>query len=858
MGQVYQATDTKLNRQVALKILPEAFASDQDRLARFQREAQVLASLNHPNIAAIHGLEESDGQRALVLELVEGPTLADRIKQEPIPVDEALPIAKQIAEALEAAHEAGVIHRDLKPANIKVRDDGTVKVLDFGLAKALDPTPEGDPSQSPTLTAAATQMGVIMGTAAYMSPEQAAGKAVNKRSDIWSFGVVLYEMLTGERPFTGETVSHVLGAVLQVEPDWDPLPTPSHVVLGKLLKRCLVKEPRHRLRDIGDTLAELDEALAAPKADDAESPFIRQPAWQRVAPVAIAVSISIGLVAWVLTLPSTVTPTTTRLSAMLPQGASVNRSFQSRIALSPDGTRLAYAGSDQLYLRHLNQLEAVPVSETAGAIEPFFSSNGEWVGFWADGELKKVPVTGGLPVVIAETARPFGVTWNADDTILFGAGGGTGAVWQVAATGGSPEAIVPSAGAITGILRPQYLPEGDRLLFSVIQSRRVLIHSLVTGERQTVVEDGGGDARYLPTGHLAYVDNGTLLAVPFDASQGAVTGAAVPVIEGIEQGDPGRVAQYAFADSGSLVYERRRSADALSLVWVNREGEEREFPLPSANYNWPRVSPDGTKLAVTIDDELTDVWISDVGRGTPFKLTTHPELDNVPHWTPDGEHVVFASAREANGLLSLFRRRADGTGPVEKLLTTEVPGNLKPYGWSPDGKSLLFDYGPLTNLDIGVLNTDDGSWEPLLDSDAIEAAPTLSPNGEWVAYTSDQTGRLEIYVQRFPGLGDRRLVSSGGGVQALWSPGGDELFYRDRGRGSCPPAFSGNRTLSYVRRRSCSRERHTTIHGSGVETTMSLRTATSSSWSSGAAPSMTKPRSLSSRIGSRNSNVSSP
>ena len=411
MGEVYRSRDTKLDRDVALKVLPEAFTQDPDRLARFEREAKVLASLNHPNIAAIYGLEEADGTRALVLELVEGPTLADRIKQGPIPLDEALPIAKQIAEALEAAHEAGVIHRDLKPANIKVREDGTVKVLDFGLAKALDPNPEGDPSQSPTLTAAATQMGVIMGTAAYMSPEQAAGKVVDKRGDIWSFGVVLFEMLTGQRLFTGETVSHVLGAVLQVEPQWDALPTTTPPVLRKLLRRCLEKERKRRLRDIGDALVELDEVQTPAPARDEEAAAVVPPPttlwralpWTAVALVGCLVG---GVAVWSLMPRAPEAPRVARLLMTLPPG---NNNFNHHLtAISPAGTHIAFAGFDSLYLRAMHQGEATLLGGTEGATEPFFSRDGEWIGFWADGQLKKVSVTGGTPVTLCDTSIYYG------------------------------------------------------------------------------------------------------------------------------------------------------------------------------------------------------------------------------------------------------------------------------------------------------------------------------------------------------------------------------------------------------------------------------------------------------------------
>ena len=424
MGQVYQATDTKLNRQVALKILPEAFASDPDRLARFQREAQVLASLNHPGIAAIYGIEEQEGTRALVLELVEGPTLADRISKGPIPVDEALPIAKQIAEALEAAHEAGVIHRDLKPANIKVREDGTVKVLDFGLAKALDPNPTGDPSQSPTLTAAATQMGVIMGTAAYMSPEQARGKVVDKRADIWAFGAVLFEMLTGTKPFPGDDVSQTLARVIDRDPDWGALPKTLPPTLDTYLRRCLQRDPRERVRDIGDVRLALEGAFETGVSQAAASAAVGQPTlWRRPAPVALATSlltaVVIGLTVWAVMRPALppLAPVT-RFSIPLAAEEAFTGLGRLIVALSPNGRHIAYTANNGLVLRPVDQLEALPIPGTEGARNPFFSPDGEQVGFYADGQLKRVSISGGAPVRLGEADIPSGATWGTDDRVL--------------------------------------------------------------------------------------------------------------------------------------------------------------------------------------------------------------------------------------------------------------------------------------------------------------------------------------------------------------------------------------------------------------------------------------------------------
>ncbi len=462
MGQVYRATDTQLGRDVALKILPDAFAADPDRLARFQREAQVLASLNHPNIAQIHGIEKSDDTQALVLELVEGPTLADRIAKGAIPLDEALPIAKQIAEALEAAHEAGVIHRDLKPANIKVREDGTVKVLDFGLAKALDTTPQGDPSQSPTLTAAATQVGVIMGTAAYMSPEQARGKPLDKRADIWSFGVVVFEMLVGQRLFTGETVSDVLGGVLRIDPDWSALPFATPEPVRRLLRRCLQKDNHHRLRDIGDAQMELDDALTT-RANGAalNAPVTTVAAWRQALPWVSAFLLVMTVVLTVRTLNTdpAETPRLGRFAHVLPERQAFSRIGRPLVAVSPNGERFAYVANGQLYVRDLDELAARPVPGTdEDPTTPFFSPDGESIGFWSgtDRQLKRIPVSGSTPVVLCDAANPFGASWGRDDVIVFGQ---TTGVMRVSANGGVPELLVETEPG-EQVHGPEVLPDG--------------------------------------------------------------------------------------------------------------------------------------------------------------------------------------------------------------------------------------------------------------------------------------------------------------------------------------------------------------------------------------------------------------
>ena len=605
MGQVYQATDTKLNRQVALKILPEAFATDPDRLARFQREAQVLASLNHPNIAAIHGLEDSEGTKALVLELVEGPTLADRIAQGPIPVDEALPIAKQITEALEAAHEAGVIHRDLKPANIKVREDGTVKVLDFGLAKALDTTPRGDPSQSPTLTAAATQMGVIMGTAAYMSPEQAAGKQTDKRTDIWSFGVVLFEMLTGRLLFTGETVSDVLGGVLRLEPDWEALPHETPPSVERLLHRCLRKERKGRLRDIGDALVDLEEGRSRRASEPEGAPAIsgrRVPGLGGYGLTAVATAGLVGAVLWLLPgrPPQDVvaSPIATRTAITLPEGQRQDRLRLAPLAISPDGTLLAYVARDSsgthLFLRQMNSFETRKIERTENAAAPFFSRDGQWVGFFATGQLKKVSVDGGAPQTIARAHFGYGGSWDADDTITFNPNIGSG-LWRVSADGGVPVRLSdPDHGAGYAHVWPQALPGGRHVLFSqwggtpTSSGLRVLD---VSSGRSADGSTRGQGYIYVPSGHIVYSRGGALRATPFDLDTLSATGSATAVIDGVRfYGMQSARPFVAISDTGTVVYAANTVSEAV-VMWADRGGSTTPILRESRVVANLRLSP---------------------------------------------------------------------------------------------------------------------------------------------------------------------------------------------------------------------------------------------------------------------------
>ena len=787
MGEVWRARDSKLEREVAIKTLPAEFAQDEERLARFEREAKLLASLNHPNIAAIHGFDEDNGTHFLVMELVEGDTLADRVGHGAIPVEESLKLALQIAEALAAAHEKGVIHRDLKPANIKVTPDNKIKVLDFGLAKAFSgDAAEDNAANSPTLSMAATQQGMILGTAAYMAPEQAKGQTVGKRADVWAFGCVLYEMLTGRQVFAAEDVSTILARVLDRDPDFTTLPKNLHPRLSELLEGCLQKNPGQRYHDIADVRLELEKVLAGPGglivepaiqvAAMAEAP--PQPKWPWVA--AIVLTGLVALIAGFGLRPSEPGPVS-RSDYELPDGINFRSTGRSVVAISPDGRYFVYNGTGGLYLRAMDELDARPIAGTEGDLtNPVFSPDSQWVAFWdREGQIEKIEVSGGTPIRVgAAEGNPQGISWGVDDTLLFAQAGG---IYSVSANGGTPELIIE---ARDGELSygPQLLPDDKGILFTVREdsadrdSAQIVVQSIDTPPDRKVVWNGS-DGRYVSTGHLIYALNDDLFAIAFDLDTLETRGSAVSLEQRVARSANSGTANYGVSDDGTLVYRVGTEANLAgadrSLVWVDPDGREELFAVPSGDYEWARVSPDGTEVAVYIDGENVDVWIADVERGTIIKLTTNAAFDGFPIWSPDGDRVVFWSNRE--NAPGLYWRAADGTG-VEELLA-EFEEEVRPFDWSADGSLLVFEYGVGEGRDIGVLTMEDASWTPLLDSEAAEYAPAISPDGEWIAYTSTETGGQAVYVQRFPGLGNRRQVSIGLGTEPTWSPGGDKLFY---------------------------------------------------------------------------------
>ncbi len=798
MGEVYRAEDTNLSREVAIKVLPEQFTQDPQRLARFEREAKLLASLNHPNIAAIYGFEHSDDTNFLVLELVPGETLAERVAKGPVPVEEALEVCRQIAEGVEAAHEKGVIHRDLKPANVKVTPEGKVKILDFGLAKAFEgETPVTDISQSPTLTEEMTRAGVILGTAAYMSPEQARGKPVDKRADVFAFGAVLYELLTGKRAFEGETVTDTLAKVLEGEPNWKALPQNTPTRIRELMADCLEKGFDNRLPDIGSARIQIKKALKEPTI---VSPIgvggaIQPPLWKRAIPWSVAGLIAIIAVVgfWSL-MRSTLQPSLKKLEITPPATAPLANFIDNQLAISPDGERIVYqaatASGTQLYVRPLDELIATPIAGTERAIgNLFFSSDGESVAFFTnDRKLKKVSLMGGTPITLLDTA-PVGRTGSwAEDTIVFSQGSGSRwDLYQVSANGGEPESLaIPEAekGELQ-YFSPEILPGGKTVLFTIWlgdTSFQTAVLSLETGERKVLLK-GGRQAHYAPTGHLVYelFGTGTLMAVPFDLGRLEIAGDSVPILQGVRQARNGWV-DYSFSSDGTLVYAPGGTGGGLSrLVWVDRQGAVEPIGAPPHVYRAPRLSPDGGRVAVTIAEASTDIWVYDIPRETLTRLTFEGS-NQQPHWTPDGKRVTWRSERDGVPG-NLFWKLADGTGAVERLTTSQFRQN--PGSWSPDGQFLAFHQQPSvgsspTNRDILILPLE-GERKPqsILQTQFNELAPVFSPDGRWLGYVSDESGRNEIYVRPFPKVEEGKWqISTDGGVEPRWAPNGGELFYR--------------------------------------------------------------------------------
>ena len=805
MGAVYQATDTRLGRQVALKILPEKFVKDRQRIGRFQREAEVLAALNHPNISIIHGLEGSGEVRALVLELVEGPTLTERIAEGPIPMEEALRIALEIAQALEAAHEKGIIHRDLKPSNLKITPEGSVKVLDFGLAKALETElSDQELASSPTLTMEATQEGIVLGTAAYMSPEQARGQVVDKRTDIWSFGLLLFEMLTGKGMYAEKSLTETIAAVIHQEPSLEQLPEDTPQRIRGLLERCLRKDQRMRLRDMGDARITIGECLGGETAlEEPLAPLTLLPLWRRLVPWA-AVPILVILAG--VFRPDVPVPEklVSRWEIPVGKGQLLNHFFLRGVALSPDGTRLAFVSAPDvsgeaiptIYIRSLDQWDsAVALADKAAM--PFFSPDGNWLGVVMDpGEriakvLKKHPLDGGPPMTICDCPVPFGASWSPDDTIIMACGAQEG-LFRVSASGGEPEQLTEldrNAGEVSHRL-PHVLPNGEAVLFTVMRHNvgsgrsDIVVQSFETGEKRVLIKDGA-DARYVPTGHLVFAREATLMATPFDLTSLKVTGPEVRILEGVSQsmhlynsGLEKRAAQFDFSNSGSLAYIAGSSFPEFQfpVVSVDRSGGAKAIDVEQAQYASVRLSPDRSQLLLGTGHKTGHLWIHDLKTGARPRQTFEAHNSN-PIWKPDGSGFVFSSSR--NGPQNLYWRSLESEAEAEHLIPS--PHNRVPGSWSPDGTKLAFvqwETGSRWSYDIWILSMEGSrSATPFLQKSFKELHPAFSPNGRWLAYTSNESGRFEVYVQPYPGPGRRKQVSTTGGWSPAWSGDGRELFY---------------------------------------------------------------------------------
>jgi serine/threonine-protein kinase len=795
MGEVYRARDTKLNRDVALKILPEAFATDADRLARFKREAQVLASLNHPNIAAIYGFEDSGETHALVLELVEGPTLADRIAKGAAPLDEALPIARQIAEALEAAHEQGIIHRDLKPANVKVRDDGTVKVLDFGLAKALDPVALSvDATTSPTLSIHATQAGFILGTASYMAPEQARGRAVDRRADIWAFGCVLFEMLTGRRAFDGDDVSTMLAAVLKTDPDWQLLPPAAPPGLRRLLVRCLNKDPKDRWQAIGDVRIEIRDLLSgAPETSTTASTTPLGSPWRHVmslAAVALLAATVTGAIVWFAARSTVAQPRVSRLHITPSSTAALSFNGVGRdVAITPDGSRIVYIGANgtTLFVRPLDRLEPISLTRGEAIRDLFISPDGQWIGFF-DGPqtLKKVAMSGGPAVLVAPLdANERGATWAPDGTIIFATISPTSGLQRISADGGEAAVLTrpDRARGEAGHQWPEVLPGGRAVLYTVaavtggLDAASIAVLDVRSG-RSTMVLRGGSDAHYSPSGQIVYEAAGTLRAIGFDATRLSVVGPSGSLVPDVLTSPLGAI-EAGIARDGTLVYVTGGTGSlARTLVWVDRQGRETPTGAPRHLYLYPRISPDATRVAVSVFDRGNyniSVWESAGPMLRPITSESAVSVDSSPVWTPDGRRIVFTSSRA--GAQNLFSQATDGTGTVERL--AESPNSQASTAISRDGTLLFTEWFPKTGADVMALRLG-GPHQvlPLVQTRFNERNGMVSPDGRWLAYEADDSGAFEIHVRPYPDVNRGHWqISTSGGTQPVWGPQGQELFY---------------------------------------------------------------------------------
>jgi serine/threonine protein kinase/Tol biopolymer transport system component len=797
MGEVYRAHDERLDRDVAIKVLPEEVAGVQGRLERFGREAKLLASLNHSNIATLHGLEREGNLRFLVMELVEGESLAAVIARGALPFDDALPIALQIAKALETAHESGVIHRDLKPANVMVGSDGQVKVLDFGLAKAFDPEGSGPQSpesidESPTLTADLTRGGVLLGTAAYMSPEQASGKPVDKRADIWAFGCVSFEMLTGARAFPGTTSAEVLAGIIKEEPDWDGLPTGTLPLVLRLLRRCLTKDPRDRLHDIADARIELQSATIDDDFEVGSEPAGPISAgWRTWLPWGLATVfglLAIGMVAWHLN-SKIEAHAPKRFVIVPPTNKPLATAEGTDVAISPDGNTIAYVASlhrsSQLCVRFLDRLDVSCLAGTEGGRTPFFSPDGEWLGFFStsDQKLKKLPISSGpsVPVEICDVSGMFSANWGPDDMIVFGSVTPGQGISRVSATGGDPTRLTVPSRDEHEISHdsPVMMSDSRILIFSIrreggFDEALIVAQNLQSGERVTLAK-GGTNVLYSPTGHIVYNRDGSLLAAPFNLTTLEV-GTWHPVEDGIRVSGS-RAGEFAISKEGTLVYVHGATLHVGSLFWADRGGEEAFFGLRDDYYQKARISPDGTRMAISVREfqrRSSKLLIYDM-KGRVYDEWTFGGNSENPVWAPDSRRIAFVGIREGSSGIYVTSLGKFDVG--EPIISSDR--GLAVSSWSPDGTLLAYSEDhPQTKADIWLLSLQEGTASPLIATAALEYGPRFSPDGEWISYVSNESGKDNVYVQPVTGAGVSVRISPDGGDSPSWAPSGTELFYR--------------------------------------------------------------------------------